>query len=161
MCRSARSRAAVLTRGGRVDAAQVIQADALACPLPDRSCDAVVSSFGLKTFSPEQQRQLAAETCRLLRPGGVFAFLEISVPRSLVLRPPYLFYLSRVIPALGRMLLGNPECYRMLGVYTRAFGDASGFARACADVGLDATLRRHFFGCATSVSGRKPATPAD
>ena len=137
-------------------AVSVLRADALACPMPDGSADAVVSSFGLKTFSPQQQRRLAGEVARLLRPGGVFAFVEISRPPARLLRPPYEFYISRVIPLLGRLALGDPECYRMLGVYTRAFGDAGGFAAALRGEGLSVAEGRLFFGCATLVRGARP-----
>jgi demethylmenaquinone methyltransferase/2-methoxy-6-polyprenyl-1,4-benzoquinol methylase len=34
-----------------------------------------------------------------------------------------MFYLKHIIPGIGRLLLGNPENYRMLGVYTEKFGN--------------------------------------
>ena len=38
-----------------------------------------------------------------------------------LLRWPYLFYIKHVIPWVGRAFLGNPQNYRMLGVYTEEF----------------------------------------
>ena len=67
-----------------------------------------------------------------------------------------MFYLKRLIPIIGRMLLGNPDCYRMLGVYTEAFQNMSHFASCLRDAGLEVTLVTHFFGCATGVRGIKP-----
>lgn len=135
---------------------RVIEADALRCDLPDASADVVVSSFGLKTFSAEQLAELAAVVFRLLRPGGAFAFIEISVPPAALLRAPYLFYLKRVIPILGRLFLGNPDNYRMLGQYTEAFGNCRTAATLFEAAGLDVTFRPLFFGCATALFGSRP-----
>jgi demethylmenaquinone methyltransferase/2-methoxy-6-polyprenyl-1,4-benzoquinol methylase len=54
------------------------------------------------------------------------------------------------------MLLGNPDCYRMLGVYTEAFDNTSHFASCLREAGLEVILVSHFFGCATGVRGFKP-----
>jgi demethylmenaquinone methyltransferase/2-methoxy-6-polyprenyl-1,4-benzoquinol methylase len=122
---------------------------------PEALADVVVSSFGLKTFDRDQQKRLAQVVARLLKPGGTCSFIEVSVPRTGPLRALYMFYLKRVIPIIGKVLLGDPECYRMLGVYTEAFGDASYFAQCLRECGIDAILKPHFFGCATGVRGRK------
>ncbi len=95
------------TQSRSARAVKIVQADVLSDRLPDASADVVVSSFGLKTFSPEQQTQLAKTLSRVLRPGGRFAFLEISVPKSPLLRWPYLFYLRHIIPTVGRLMLGT------------------------------------------------------
>ena len=141
-------------------ACRVIEADALAMPLESESVDYVFSSFGLKTFSEEQLTRLASEVERVLRPGGEFAFLEISVPPNRFLRLPYMFYLRSVVPILGSLLLGNPDNYRMLGVYTQAFGNCEAAEGLFVDSGLDTEMRSHFFGCATSIVGCKPVAVA-
>lgn len=135
---------------------RVLEADALACPIEDGSVDNVFSSFGLKTFDSEQIDRLASEVHRVLRPGGKFSFLEISVPPNKLLRKIYMFYLQKVIPSLGRLLMGNPENYRMLGVYTTAFGNCRVAANLFVANGLQVEFRSYFFGCATGIVGRKP-----
>jgi ubiquinone/menaquinone biosynthesis methyltransferase len=134
---------------------EVLEANALACPVADASVDGVLCLFGLKTLSPEQQEELAAEIARVLRPGGRFSLVEVSVPPAALLRIPYLFYLSRVIPLLGRLLLGDPDGYRMLGVYTRRFGRCEAMAATCHRAGMEARVVGSFFGCATGVVGRR------
>ena len=57
---------------------------------------------------------------------------------------------------LGRLLLGNPDNYRMLGRYTEAFGDAGPLVPVFASAGLDVAVLSLFFGCATGIVGRKP-----
>jgi ubiquinone/menaquinone biosynthesis C-methylase UbiE len=131
-------------------------ADALAPPESPGVADVVVSSFGLKTFNRDQQRVLAQRTAALLKPGGSFAFIEISVPPNPVLRFAYMFYLKRIIPLLGKLLLGNPGNYRMLGIYTEAFGNTAYFAGCLRAAGLQVAETSHFFGCATGARGSKP-----
>jgi len=118
--------------------------------------DVLVSSFGLKTFDHEQQQQLAQKVAELLKTGAAFSFIEVSVPRFPVLRWTYMLYLKRVIPIVGKILLGNPDCYRMLGVYTEAFQNVSHFASCLRAAGLTTTEVSYFFGCATGVRGIKP-----
>lgn len=94
----------------------------------------------------------------VLRLGGVFSFVEISVPPARLLRLLYLFYLNRIIPWIGRLFLGNPANYRMLGVYTQAFGDCRHFAECLRHHGLEVSQVSYFFGCASGVRGSKPHT---
>jgi ubiquinone/menaquinone biosynthesis methyltransferase len=134
----------------------VIEADILDNKIESGSADAIVSGFGLKTFSDEQKRLLAQEIARILRPGGSFSLLEISVPQNWFLRTPFLFYLKYLIPLIGRLFLGNPDNYRMLWVYTVHFVDASKMFDLLKECGLQVKFERYFFGCATGVSGTKP-----
>jgi ubiquinone/menaquinone biosynthesis methyltransferase len=136
---------------------RIIEADALLGnkDLPDGAYDLVVSTFGLKTFSPEQIRILAGRISMALRPGGRFSILEISVPPSWWLRVPYLFYLRRVIPLLGKLFMGNPDNYRMLGIYTTAFENCDDASLAFVEAGFQVEKRSYFFGCASGLIGRK------
>jgi ubiquinone/menaquinone biosynthesis C-methylase UbiE len=135
-----------------------IEDDVLESELPEASADFVISTFGLKTFSPAQHERLARLTAHVLRPGGRFAFIEASDPRGWVLRPLYLFHLKTVLPAFERFLLRGAQDFSMIGTYSTQFGDASGFARMLGETGLDVEYRRFFFGCATGVCGRKRAS---
>ena len=133
---------------------EIMEADALCSSIPDDSADVVVSSFGLKTFSLRQIERLAQEVKRILKPQGTFSFVEISVPPAGWLKVPYLFYLNRLIPMIGRLLLGNPENYRMLGIYTRAFGSCHRVVSAFRNAGLETEVRSFWLGCATGLVGR-------
>lgn len=134
----------------------VVQADVLIYPFEEGNADVVVSSFGLKTLSVEQQKTLAQIVFRLLKPGGVFSFVEISVPCQRWLRWPYLFYLGRIVPVIGELFLGNPDNYRMLGIYTRAFGNCRRVAGYFREAGLEVEDQSFFFGCATGLMGKRP-----
>lgn len=141
-------------------AVEIAVADALAWNTESVRADIVVSSFGLKTFDRDQQRRLARTVAQLLRPGGAYSFVEISVPSFGPLRAVYMFYLKWAIPLIGRVLLGDPECYRMLGVYTQAFENTTHFASCLREAGLEVMPVSYFFGCATGVRGMKPPVSA-
>ncbi|MBX2957615.1 MAG: class I SAM-dependent methyltransferase [Cyclobacteriaceae bacterium] len=92
----------------------LVQQDILRNDLPSNHFDFVTCAFGLKTFNDEQLNFLAKETNRILKVGGQFSFIEISKPTNRLLKALYGFYLGQVIPVLGKLLLGDPEEYRML-----------------------------------------------
>jgi demethylmenaquinone methyltransferase/2-methoxy-6-polyprenyl-1,4-benzoquinol methylase len=130
--------------------------DVLSWEFEPGCADVVICSFGLKTFDRHQQAQLAKCVARMLRPGGWFSFVEISVPPARLFRWAYLIYLNKVIPWIGRLFLGNPSNYRMLGVYTREFGSCKHFAECLRAHSMEVAESRYFFGCATGVRGVKP-----
>lgn len=154
MLRHARKRQAGM-RGTEV---ALSRQNVLANELADASADAVICGFGIKTLSDPDKDLLAREIKRVLKPGGTFSLIEVSVPGRWFFRPLYMFYLKNVIPIIGRILLGNPRNYRMLGIYAERFGDCSGMRDILADNGLEVAYHDYFFGCATGVSGRKSAT---
>lgn len=133
-----------------------IEANALETPLPDGMADAVVSTFGLKTFSPEQHITLAKQIARLLKPGGTFSLIEASNPRGWWLYPLYRLYLTGVLPRIERWFLRGAEDFAMFATYTKTFENCAGFAKALRAEGLDVNETSHIFGSATSVQGRKP-----
>ncbi|WP_420631513.1 class I SAM-dependent methyltransferase [Candidatus Leptofilum sp.] len=138
----------------------VIQANALNCPIDNESVDYVVSTFGLKTFNLRQLAALANEVSRVLRPGGQFAFLEISVPRARILHLPYMFYLNHIVPMIGRLAMGNPDNYRLLGVYTSTFRNCKTAVDYFTAADLHVQYQSYFFGCATGITGLKPKSEA-
>lgn len=133
-----------------------IEDNVLQSRLPEAGCDFIVSTFGLKTFNPDQHRQLARLVSRTLRPGGAFSLIEASDPKGWWLRPLYLFHLKVFLPLIERTLLRGARDFAMIGTYCSNFGNAEEFGEMLRAEGLEVTYRRYFFGCATGVSGRKP-----
>jgi demethylmenaquinone methyltransferase/2-methoxy-6-polyprenyl-1,4-benzoquinol methylase len=151
MCEQAKARKDKLA----AERVTVLEQDILTNQLPSESADVVISVFGLKTFSDAQKKILAEQIHRILKPGGTFSLLEISMPPNRFLRCLYMFYLRRVIPLIGWIMLGNPNNYRMLGIYTEQFQDCRKTAQIFTVAGLQSKTRLHFFGCATSLVGQK------
>ncbi len=129
--------------------------DALHCSLPDQCADAAVATFALKTFLKPQMEQFAAEIRRVLRPGGVFSLIEVSLPANPLLGAPYMFYLKNIIPRLGKAFLGYPESYRMLGVYTEAFKNCRLVMDCFERAGLEVQYVDYFGGCASGLLGNR------
>lgn len=136
---------------------EVRVADVLADQLPP-GADVVVSSFGLKTFSREQQSLLARRVAEILKPGGAFSFIEMSVPRGRLLRPAYMFYLKHVIPLLGRLCLATRRVIACLASTLRHSGTRAILRNACGEQGSRSRRLRTFSGAppARRASGRQP-----
>lgn len=134
---------------------RLLEMDVLENQVPDASVDVITSGFGLKTFSDDQKDLLAKQIARILKPGGQISLIEISVPDFAPLRLLYMFYLKFVIPLIGQLFLGNPDNYRMLGVYTEAFQDCTKMTECLNAAGLAVCQKQYFFGCATGIVGGK------
>jgi demethylmenaquinone methyltransferase/2-methoxy-6-polyprenyl-1,4-benzoquinol methylase len=133
----------------------ILQQDILNNDIPTNSADLIVSSFGLKTFNTDQLSKLAREIKRILKPGGSYSFVEISVPSNILLRFFYMIYLKWVIPVIGFLFQGNSSDYRMLGIYTSEFGSCESFHTELGKQGLESNFQKLFFGCATITWGKK------
>ena len=123
--------------------------------IANETADFVISGFGLKTFNDEQLEKLANEINRILKPNGKFSLIDVSVPNSKLLKPFYMFYLKNIIPTLGKLFLGSPETYRMLGVYTEEFGNSKNLYQIFNKLEFEVEYLEYFYGCASGIKGRK------
>ena len=87
--------------------------------------------------------------------NGKFSFIEISVPENKILKFLYQFYLSKIIPILGKIFLGNPSDYKMLWIYTNNFKNSKKTKEIFEKNGLKTNYKKYFFGCASGISGIK------
>jgi ubiquinone/menaquinone biosynthesis methyltransferase len=133
----------------------LLQQDVLENELLSNKYDFVICSFGLKTFNNEQLETLAKETKRILKIGGQFSFIEVSKPDPKILNFFYRFYLGKVIPILGKLLLGNPNEYKMLWKYTDKFENSKKATEIFNKMGLQAKYFSFFHGCSTGFNGTK------
>lgn len=133
----------------------LLQQDILKSDLTSNHYDIVICAFGLKTFDPDQLQVLATETKRILKTGGQFSFIEVSKPTNKILKQLYSFYLGRIIPVLGKLLLGNPTEYKMLWRYTDKFDNAKRAEEIFNKQGLTTKSNSYFYGCSTGFSGHK------
>ncbi|MFL9835331.1 class I SAM-dependent methyltransferase [Chryseobacterium terrae] len=129
--------------------------DILENQLESHSFDIVSCAYGLKTFNEQQLEILAKEISRILKPNGKFSFVEVSKPRNKFLYYPYQFYLSKIIPVLGKLFLGNPNDYKMLWIYTENFKNCDFAKEIFKRNNLDVKSENYFYGCATGIYGTK------
>ena len=134
---------------------QILKENVFDNTIKDEVADYVISGFGLKTFDDKQLGELANEISRILKPNGKFSLIDVSVPKSMILKTFYMFYLKKIIPILGRIFLGSPETYKMLGVYTEEFGNSKNTYRIFNRSEFEVEYVEYFFGCASGIKGRK------
>ncbi len=112
--RSAGMLAAAGARGvpdnGRAPA-PLVRGDALSLPLRAGAVDGVVCGFALRNFAGLPP--VFAECARVVRPGGVVAFLEVDTPDSVVMRAGHKVWFGGVVPLIGA-LLSDAAAYRYL-----------------------------------------------
>jgi len=91
---------------------QLVQGDALAMPFRDASFDKAMVAYGVRNMP--DMRRFAQEAFRVLRPGGRFAVVELSLPRNRAVRAMYLLYLTKLLPVVGGIRSGNRAAYDYL-----------------------------------------------
>lgn len=138
---------------------EILQEDVFHNSIETASIDYIISEFGLKTFSSEQLEKLAIEMNRLMKAGGSFSLVDVSVPNNKLFRIGYLFYLKRIIPILGWLFLGNPETYKMLGIYTEKYKNSKELERIFKKHDFEVDYMKYFFGCASGIKGKKLNLP--
>lgn len=95
---------------------------ALALPLPDSSVGAITVAFGLRNFKP---RSVAlAEAYRVLKPGGLVSVLEFGSARDKILFGLYNWYLTTILPWVGRVVSKEEGAYQYLADTIVAFPSA-------------------------------------
>jgi demethylmenaquinone methyltransferase / 2-methoxy-6-polyprenyl-1,4-benzoquinol methylase len=107
MLREGRRRVAAAEKGNRIG---LVAGRAEQLPFPDRHFDALTFTYLLR-YVQDPQATLA-ELARVLRPGGIMASLEFSVPAGPVWGPAWWAYTRLLLPA-GGLALGGREWYRV------------------------------------------------
>ena len=108
--------------------------EAESLPLQAGGFDAYTISFGIRNVS--DRAEALRESFRVLRAGGRFLCLEFAVPEHPWLRPLYEAYMKRLVPPLGRFVVGNAKPYHYLRESIRAFPPPRRFAGFLEDAGF-------------------------
>ncbi len=121
----AEARLGAVGAAGRV---RLLEGDVTRLPaLADESFDAATVGFGLRNVADLDAA--LREACRLLRPGGALASLDLSWPTRGLPGSLALFTLRRILPGLARLAGARPDDYRWLRDSLEHFPDAAGLAR--------------------------------
>jgi demethylmenaquinone methyltransferase / 2-methoxy-6-polyprenyl-1,4-benzoquinol methylase len=99
-----------LARRGRESRLRVVVGRADQLPFPDGAFDAVTFSYLLRYV--DDPAATIAEMARCLRPGGILASLEFSVPPQPGWRAAWWCYTRLALPVLGA-IAGGPAWYRV------------------------------------------------
>ena len=96
-------------RGHAVDP---VVADGLDLPLADGSLAGAIVGFGVRNLADLDAG--LREVHRVLEPQGRFVILELSRPRSALVRGGYHLYFHRLLPLVGRLVSGHRTAYSYL-----------------------------------------------
>lgn len=141
--------------GARISLAR---ADALDLPYPDASFDVCAIAFGMRNI-PDMGRALR-EMARVTIPGGLVMVLEMSAALAPLIRAPYLFYLNKILPSLGRLVAGDEAAYLYLAESIMRHPGPGAFAETMGSAGLvGVEALRLTWGAAYLHIGRAPGGP--
>lgn len=135
--------------------ARILAADTQRLPFASGSFDAVLVGFGLRNLG-ELDRGLE-EIARVLRPGGQLLVLEFFRVRRAWMEAPVAFYLSRVVPLLGRLVGGDGDAYTYLPRSMTRFVTVAEFNARLRRAGFDGPIeaRAQTLGIAHLVVARR------
>ena len=88
------------------------QSDLFHLPFKDQTFEAVSIGFGFRNL--HDFRGGIKEMVRVLTKDGVLLILELTCPRSPLLRKIHLFYLRNILPKIGGLISGSKSSYEYL-----------------------------------------------
>ncbi len=137
------------------DCIELIRGNAMDIPYPENTFDYVTIGFGLRNV-PNVLR-VVEEMKRVVKPGGLVVSLELSKPTWPPFRALYYFYFYRILPFIGRLVVGKAEPYKWLPESLIEFPDRFALAKLFAEAGLEHIEHYALTGgiCALHI-GRKP-----
>ncbi len=115
----------MLAAGRERDVPKVV-GDGMHLPFADNTFDAVTISYGLRNIHDHEAA--LREMARVTRPGGRLTVNEFSTPVVPVFGTVYKEYLTRLLPAIARVVSSNPAAYEYLADSIRAWPDQEGLA---------------------------------
>lgn len=132
-----------------------MEADALKLPMADGELDLIVSAFGFRNLNNYENGM--REFYRALKPGGQLGILDFSEPGGWI-GQLYAVYFRRVLPAIGRALIGSAGPYSYLPASVGNFPAPTEMVALMRKVGFEeAAWTPYTFGIAGLYVGVKRA----
>jgi demethylmenaquinone methyltransferase/2-methoxy-6-polyprenyl-1,4-benzoquinol methylase len=116
------------------DKVQMVLGDSEALAFPDACFDAATVAFGVRNF--ENLEKGLSEIYRVLKPGGVLAILETSVPENQFIRWGYHLYGRHVLPLIGKLFSKEEKAYAYLSESAAAFPHGEQFNNILGKIGF-------------------------
>lgn len=133
---------------------RMVLGDSEALDFPDARFDAVTVAFGVRNF--ENLEQGLSEIYRVLRPGGILAILETSVPERQPFRWGYRMHGKYLLPLLGRLFSREGTAYSYLSESAAAFPYGQEFNNILGKIGFIGMKQEpQTFGVATIYTATK------
>ncbi len=97
----------------------MINGDSEDLPFEDNTFDAITVAFGVRNF--ENLEKGLAEILRVLKPNGVFAILETSVPTNPFYKFGYNIHTKLIMPIVGKLFSKDKVAYSYLSESASVF----------------------------------------
>lgn len=108
--------------------------DALRLPLRDNCADSLTMAFGIRNIQP--RTDAFREMFRALAPGGKACILEFGSGQERIWGGIYNFYLSCILPGIGKLVARDDAAYAYLARTIREFPTAAVLASEMAAAGF-------------------------
>lgn len=152
---------AMLARGAHkfeTRGAVALEADALHLPIRSNSLDLIVSAFGFRNLANYEAG--LREFHRVLKPAGQLGILDFSEPGGLIGKA-YAVYFRRVLPAIGRLIIGSAGPYSYLPASVGNFPAPPAMLQLMRSVGYsDCSWQPYTFGIAGLYTAVKSSVVA-
>lgn len=143
-----------IAKKGLSSAISLLYGDSENLPFQTNTFDAVTVSFGVRNFAHLDIG--LSDMCRVLKPGGVVAVLEFSMPRRFPVVQLYKFYFLRVLPFFGKLFSGSRDAYTYLPESVLQFPSGEKFLQLMTQAGFsNVKEKRLSFGIASIYTGEK------
>ena len=120
----------------------------------DNQFDLVTIGFGVRNF--EDIPKGIAEIYRTLKPGGIIAVLELTMPTKFPMKQFYGFYAKMMIPFFGKLISRDNGAYAYLPDSVEEFSEKINLKKILEDEGFDnIKLKTMTFGIVTLFYGKK------
>lgn len=154
MVEAAQRKAKLIDARSRV---RFVAGDAMCLPFADATFDCVVNGFMLRNVG--DLHTTFVELCRVLKPGGRLACLDLTPPRG-PMRHFFGAYIATVVPLLGVIVGRNYKAYRYLYQSLSLHPNAERLATMMREAGFaEAGYRLTGFGTVAIHLARKAAMP--
>lgn len=121
----------------------------------DNSFDAATIAFGVRNF--EDIDKSFQEVLRVLKPGGVFLFIELTTPQETPMKQLYSTYTRYVMPVLSGIFATEQRAYNYLPESIAAFPQGREMMLILKKNGFtNIRLRRYTLGITTLYLAEKP-----
>lgn len=121
----------------------------------DNSFDAAIVAFGVRNF--EDIDKSFQEVLRVLKPAGLFLFIELTTPQETPMKQLYATYTKYVMPALSGIFATEQRAYNYLPESIAAFPQGREMMLILKKNGFtNIRLRRYTLGITTLYIAEKP-----
>ncbi len=140
----------------KVEGATFLEGQAAALPIADQSADIVSISYGIRNVVDLEGAM--KEFYRVLKPGGLLVILEfMSHEKKGLMDRLTLFYMKRLLPAIGRLISKDPRAYTYLPESIEAFLSSEQMADKLQAAGFELVqIHDETFKISTRFIARKP-----